>query len=58
MGYGTSKVRVKGLGFILNLSSSGACSLELYTRFPSPILHGVWHKKEGSVGGAYLAQWA
>jgi len=25
---------------------------------PSPILYGVWHTKGGSVGGAYIAQWA
>ena len=26
----------------------------LYTRLPSPILYGVWHKKGGSVGGRIL----
>jgi len=25
-----------------------------YTILPSPILFGVWHKKEGSVGGRIL----
>ena len=29
--------------------------MSLYTILPSPILYGVWHLKEGSGGGSYIA---
>ena len=28
----------------------------LYKILPSPILYGIWHTKEGSEGGSYIAQ--
>jgi len=36
----------------------GDGNIGLYPILPSPILYGVWHKKGGSVGGAYIAQWS
>jgi len=30
----------------------------LYMILPSPILYAAWHTKEGSVGGASIAQWS
>jgi len=42
----------------VSAESSANPPLGLYTILPSPILYGVWHKKGGSVGGAYIAQWS
>jgi len=39
-------------------AAAGRLLFGLYTILPSPMLYGVWHTKGGSVGGAYIAQWA
>jgi len=33
-------------------------SVGLHRILPLPIVYGVRHKKGGSVGGAYIAQWS
>jgi len=35
-------------------TQNGKMGFDLYTILPSPILYGVWHNKEGSVGGRIL----